>query len=420
MIRPQSGASLMDEQPPLSLDSSPPSATAAVIWGLGITQIIGYGTLYYGFSILAAGITKDFNWPIEWVYGAFSAALLLAGFAAPFAGRWLDRFGAGQVMAAGSVGAALALAGCALAPGPATFVAALIAMEAAATLVLYDAAFAALAQISGQNARRSITHLTLIAGFASTLFWPLTSALDDWLGWRGVNLLFAALHLAVCLPIHIMLAQQTSGRGKALAVDELTLDTVSRGGLDAAERTKAFWLVMLGFTLSGFVLSALLVHMVPLLEGLGFGAAGIFMASLFGPAQVLIRVLNMTFGADLHPLRLAVIASAMIPAAATLLIAGISWQPVAFAFALLFGFGSGLSSIVRGTVPLALFGSRGYGERLGKLTAVRLVVTSVAPFIFAWVMQHYGAANALWSMAFIGLLAVAAFAMLMRLPNTLK
>lgn len=398
--------------------ASKQTATAAMVWGLGATQVIGYGTLYYAFSILAADMAKDLNWTVEWIYGAFSAALLVGGLAAPFSGRWVDRFGAGHVMAAGSIGAAVALAACALAPGPVAFVAALIALEAAATLVLYDAAFAALAQISGQNARRSITHLTLIAGFASTLFWPLTTYLNDWIGWRDVYLLFAALHLGVCLPIHIMLARRTP-RQNTSTTNAADVNVAGAGSLNTADRPRAFKLILLGFTLGGFVLSALLVHMVPLMAAIGFGAAGLLMASLFGPAQVFIRVLNMAFGRDLHPVRLAIIASTMLPIAAVLLIAGMSWPLVGFGFALICGFGSGLSSIVRGTVPLALFGAQGYGARLGNLTAVRLVVTSVAPFIFAWIMHSFGAATALWTMAVIGLMAVAAFAALARMPNTL-
>ncbi|MDX2264753.1 MAG: arsenite efflux MFS transporter ArsK [Hyphomicrobiales bacterium] len=414
MSTPQSGSGLISTRPHVPLTPPRPAASAAIVWSLGATQVIGYGTLYYAFSILAAGMAKDFNWTVDWVYGVFSAALLTGGLAAPFAGRWVDRFGAGQIMAAGSVVSAIALAGCALAHSPALFVLGLVAIEVAATLVLYDAAFAALAQLSGQNARRSITHLTLIAGFASTLFWPLTSYLNDWIGWRDVYFVFAGLHVAVCLPIHLMLARQTSGQPAPVPPEMEHFDIEARGSLAEADRVSAFRLILLGFTLSGFVLSALLIHMVPLLTALGFGATGLLMASLFGPAQVFVRVTNMAFGGNLHPVNLAIIASAMLPIAVTLLIAASEWAPAALLFALLFGFGSGLTSIVRGTVPLALFGAHGYGARLGNLTAVRLIVTSIAPFIFAWIMQNVGVAAALWTMAALGTLAVFVFAALAR------
>ncbi len=78
-------------------------------------------------------------------------------------------------------------------------------MELASCFVLYATAFAAIVQIGPVGAQRSITHLTLIAGFASTLFWPLTSLLHEHLTWREVYLVFAALNLLLCLPIHAWL-----------------------------------------------------------------------------------------------------------------------------------------------------------------------------------------------------------------------
>ncbi|RWQ61400.1 MAG: MFS transporter, partial [Mesorhizobium sp.] len=123
------------------------------------------------------------------------------------AGRWADRFGAGRVMTFGSAAAAAALVACAVAPGRVTFVLALMTMELASAFVLYSAAFVAIVQIGGAKAQRSITHLTLIAGFASTLFWPLTAALHEYLTWREVYLVFAGINVAICLPIHAWLAR---------------------------------------------------------------------------------------------------------------------------------------------------------------------------------------------------------------------
>lgn len=174
----------------------------AAILALGLTQIIGYGSLYYSFSILAPAMARDLNWSSEWIFGALSAALLIGGLAAPTMGKWTDRFGAGRVMTAGSAIAAAALAACALSSGKIAFVATLIAIETASNLVQYGAAFALLVQISPKVAQRSITYLTLIAGFASTIFWPITTALHAHMSWQSVYLCFAALNIAVCLPIH--------------------------------------------------------------------------------------------------------------------------------------------------------------------------------------------------------------------------
>ncbi|MDQ0998163.1 MFS family permease [Phyllobacterium ifriqiyense] len=119
-----------------------------VVAVLGLTQIIGYGTLYYSFSVLAQAMAEDFGWPPEWVFGVFSISLLAGGLAAPVAGSWIDRHGAGKVMSWGTIGAVTALIACAIAPSPMTFTAGLITIELASTFVLYNAAFAVLVQIN--------------------------------------------------------------------------------------------------------------------------------------------------------------------------------------------------------------------------------------------------------------------------------
>jgi len=181
---------------------------AISVWLLGLTQIIGYGTLYYGFAPLAEDIAASFRWPVFWIFGAFSLALLTSGLIAPLVGCRVDRHGAAQVMAVGSVSAAASLVWTALAPNPSFFFAGLVAMQLASTLVFYDAAFAQLVQKGGPSSGRLITLLTLIAGFASTIFWPLTVSLKAWFSWREIFLIFAGLNLAICAPTHFWLTRQ--------------------------------------------------------------------------------------------------------------------------------------------------------------------------------------------------------------------
>ena len=351
-------------------------APALVIWALGLTQIIGYGTLYYSFSALAPAMARDFGWSEAWVYGVLSASLLVGGLVAPISGAWADRFGAARVMAWGSVAAAAALTLCAWAPDRIGFVAGLVAIEVASAFVLYATAFTALAQVAGRGAQRSITHLTLIAGFASTIFWPLTSLMHEHLSWRAVYLVFAAINLLVCLPVHIWLARHSRRHIAASAgiVAEETAPLVAPG-----QEGQAQILMLLGFALLGFMSSAVLVHMIPMLATLGLGAAGLFVTTLFGPAQVLSRLINMQFGKGLSQPALAMMAAGLMPLALVILVGAAPWLPGAAAFAVLFGLGSGLSSIVSGTLPLALFGRKGYGRRLGAISSARLIVSSFAP-----------------------------------------
>jgi predicted MFS family arabinose efflux permease len=390
-----------------------------LVWALGLTQIVGYGTLYYAFSVLAPAMARDLAWSVEWVYGAFSAALLVGGLAAPWAGRLIDRRGAGTALVWGSGAVALALALTALAPERITFVAGLIAIEALSTLVLYDAAFAALVQASPATAKRDITRLTLIAGFASTLFWPVTAALDGYFSWREVYFIFALLNVGLCLPLHFWIA-------KGLRQSKADREEAEHGAARATEtlqplvgqrRRTAFLLVAFGFSLGGFSLTALLVHMLPVLQALGFGASAALVGMFFGPAQVLGRVVNMIFGREVPPVTLAVISSALPPISLVLLLVSGSSLVVGVLFAGLFGLGAGLASIVRGTVPLALFGPEGYGARLGQITAVRLVVTSVAPFAFALGLERIGVYAALIAVAVLGALGALSFVWIACLPR---
>ncbi|WP_225767113.1 arsenite efflux MFS transporter ArsK [Inquilinus sp. Marseille-Q2685] len=387
-----------------------------VIAGLGLTQIIGYGTLYYSFSILAAGMAADIGWSQDAVYGAFSAALLAGALLGPRCGRWVDRHGAGRVMALGSVAAAAALVACTAAPGPLGLALGLVAIQLAASFVLYEVAFPALVQVVGFGAQRSITHLTLIAGFASTLFWPATAALQDHLTWREVYLVFAALHLLLCLPIHLWL--RSLARTVVPTVHPAAAVALEDAGDRRQDRRALLVLATIGFSLAGFVSSAVLVHMVPLLGALGLGAGSLLVGSLFGPAQVLSRFLTMTAGRRASPVGLATVAVGLPSLALGLLLLGAPALAAAIGFAILFGLGSGLNSIVRGTVPLALFGRAGYAERLGWISSVVHIVSALAPFLFAALLGRLGPAPALWLTAGLGSLAGLVFLEILRRTGT--
>lgn len=384
-----------------------------IVAGLGLTQVIGYGTLYYSFSILAAGMAADIGWSQDAVYGAFSAALLAGALIGPRCGRWVDRHGAGRIMALGSVAAAAALIGCAVAPGPLGLALGLVAIQLAASFVLYEVAFPALVQVVGFGAQRSITHLTLIAGFASTLFWPATAALQGHLSWREVYLVFAALHLLLCLPIHLWLRSLVRAGSPVHPAAAAPEDAEGR----QPDRRALLVLTATGFSLAGFVSSAVLVHMVPLLGALGLGAGSLLVGGLFGPAQVLSRFLTMTAGRGASPVGLAIVAAGLPPLALGLLLLGAPALSAALGFAILFGLGSGLNSIVRGTVPLALFGRAGYAERLGWISSVVHIASALAPFLFAAMLERLGPAPSLWLTAGLGGLAGLVFLEIRRLSN---
>jgi hypothetical protein len=298
-------------------------------------------------------------------------------------------------------------------------------MELASCFVLYATAFVAIVQIGHSGAQRSITHLTLIAGFASTLFWPLTSTLHAEMSWRGVFLVFAGLNLLLCLPIHAWIARLSRRRAAAAPTAGAAAPAAdgTEGIALAPGRTRTvFFLMLAGFALEGFVLTAILIHLVPLLTGLGLGAAGVLASTFYGPAQVASRLINMVFGGRLRQTTLAVIAASLLMSGLALLILSGQWIVGIGIFVVLFGLGGGLTSIISGTLPLEVFGRRTYGAHVGWMSAARQFTAAFAPFAFSLMLAGAGTTVALSVLALVGVLGVAVFvtiAVLARAPAAL-
>ncbi|MCA3572702.1 MAG: MFS transporter [Aestuariivirga sp.] len=385
-----------------------------VICGLGITQIIGWGTTYYALGALSQEIAAGTGWSEALIFGAFSAALLVSGLASPWAGRLIDRVGGRRVMVAGSLLSALGLAIIGAFPHPLTYVAGWLVLGLAMRLATYDAAFASLSQIAGAGARRAISYLTLFGGLASTVFWPVSHYLAQGIGWSHALLIYALLHLFVCLPIHLAVLGGARGDGgggaEPMAEDRATL------GHSGGARRNAMVLFAAAVALNGLVFSAISAHAVPLFGALGFGGEqAVLMAALIGPAQVASRVGEIMMGRRISPIQLGLIAFGLLPVAIALFGGlGFSW-PAAILFALLYGASNGLVTIAKGAVPLHLFGPRGYGEVLGVIAAPNLMLNAAAPLLFALLIGWSSAETALLAAGVAALLSTLAMAMLARL-----
>lgn len=391
----------------------PPRIPASAIWALGATQVIGYGTLYYSFSVLAPSIGTSFGWSPEWVFGALTMALLAGGFVSPLSGYAVDKWGAVPTMTLGSVAAGFSLVLLAMAPNGYLFAAALVVMEVTSTLVLYATAFAALVQLGGRGAQRSITHLTLIAGFASTIFWPLTATLLTWMDWRMVYLVFAALNVAICAPLHFWLGRISPPAPEvepAARAGSNNSPAEFSGSLPPGRRNLGFALILAAFALQGVLMSAITLQILPLLTALELGSGMVLITSVFGPAQVLSRLTNMVFGKDFPATSLAIVAAILLPIGTAMLALTAPSVAGGVLFALLFGLGSGLTSIVSGSLPLQLFGRERYGARLGWLSSARQVASAIAPFAMAVVMGLIGVPLSLWLVAAIGVIPILVFA----------
>jgi hypothetical protein len=372
---------------------------------LGVTQILSWGTIFYTPVLIVPLIAAERGWSISFAMGGFSVGLLTAGLVAPYVGRSIDRFGGHVTMTAGSLIGAIGLALIGLAAHPLAYYAVWMVLGVAMAMNLYDSAFASLGRIFGAAARRPITALTLAGGFASTVSWPATHALLEAVGWRGTYLVYAALLAGISAPLHALALPR--GRAEADMPAQGTNATPAKvlppSGL-------AFVLVASAFAAYAFVPSGLSAHLLAIFARSGIDAGTVvWIGALFGPAQVGARLIEFSFGRNLHPLWVARGALTTLLCAFTMLaLLGVS-APVAAVFALMFGGANGLITITRGAVPLALFGASGYGRLMGRLAAPFLLMQSAAPLVMAFVVERASDGAALALAAAFAALALVCF-----------
>lgn len=357
-------------------DARPPKR---IIAALGATQISAWGSLFYAFSVLGPDILRELGWPPELVFGAFSWGLLVSGLAATPAGALIDRYGGARVMGAGSVLCGAGLVLLSRSHALASYYAAWTLLGIGMSATLYEAAFATINRELRERARAGISTLTLFGGFASTVFWPLTVKLDAALGWRDTYLVYGLLQLAVCLPLHLTLPRRSAShatRAKPGAQTDFRLKD--------ALRLRAFWLLAAAFALNSFVFTGLAVHLIPLLRRLGHPLDSVvFWTAVIGPMQVLGRIGEMRFAGRTAPQRVGRFTFGLLPLALGLLLGIGGWLPAVALFCVLYGLSNGIMTIVRGTVPLQLFGHAHYGAIAGALAGPNLLCQAVAPLAMA-------------------------------------
>jgi hypothetical protein len=367
-----------------------PLGQTAIIAVLGFTQCLAWGSSYYLLAVLAKPIAAETGWPLTWVVGGVSLGLLVAGFASPGMGRAVERYGGRPVLAGGSVVLALGLLGLGISQRPISYFTAWAFLGLGMAVGLYDAAFAMLGRLYGADARRLITNLTLIGGFASTLAWPLSAFLVETWGWRGACVVYAAMHLALGLPMHLFLLP-SEGRHPVAASQpaEDPRDAGQAPGTEVPWPRRHYlvlvWMLAVNFTLQAVIATVMSVHLLTILQRLGLElGAAVALGTLVGPSQVGGRLLEVTFGRHVHPVWTAVAASLFVFAGLTLLLVV---PPVVMAAALvLYGAGNGIKTIVKGTLPLALFGPSGYASLMGRLAMPTLLAQAVAPALMAFAL----------------------------------
>jgi MFS family permease len=377
---------------------------AIVVAALGTTQTIAWASSYYMPAILGAPIADALHLPTSVFFGLFSGALLLSAVVGPSVGRLIDRHGGRVLLATSNLVIAAGLVILAAAHGIAGLVIAWAILGAGIGMGLYDPAFAALTWLYGREARSSITGITLIAGFASTIGWPVSAVFLHEFGWRAACLIWAGLNLLLAAPLNwLSIPRHGTRTGLSQAATELPAAEPPR----AAMPILAFF-----FATTWFVQGAMAAHLPGLLQAAGASStAAIAAAALVGPAQVGARLVEFGLLRSFHPIGSARLASVLHPIGAVFVV--LFGAPGIFVFALLHGAGNGLITIAKGTLPLALFGPHGYGLRSGLLSAPARVLQSASPFLFGLLLDRVG-------IGAVGLsagLCLAAFGSLFLLPH---
>jgi MFS family permease len=366
-----------------------------VVAALGVTQILAWGSTFYLLGVLANPIARDTGWGYDWVISGVSVGLLTAGAVSPRVGRAIGKWGGRRVLALSAVLLAGGLLLLGTSQSIAWYLTAWLLIGAGMGSGLTDAAFSTLGSIYGEDARSPITSLTLFAGFASTLCWPLSAYLVERLGWRGACFIYAAIQIGVALPILLLalpgrsfIAPSTDHEGAR-----------SRASLAPGE-LPIFALLAVVLTLSAAILSMLGIHLLPLLQARGLElSAAVGLGAIVGPSQVGARVVEMLAGRHYHPIWTMVGSAALVAIGTGLLFADFPVYSVAI---VLYGAGNGIGSVARGTLPLVLFGSSRYPILMGRLALPILMSMALSPFLGAIAFQVGGANSTLGLIAFLG------------------
>ncbi len=374
------------------MTASTPKRTSTVL-ALGSAQTLAWASSYYLPAMLATPMARDLGIDRPTVFALFSMALMVSAVTGPAAGRLIDRHGGGSVLLSSNVLFVLGLLGLGLAQGVVGLALAWAVLGVAMGCGLYDAAFAALVRLYGRDSRQAITGITLIAGFASTVGWPLTTLLEAQFGWRGACFTWAALHVVIGLPLNAWLPRAGPHDAPAVAAPAGDVPAASPAPAPPPPRYTAALLALL-FSMLGFVSTAMAAHLPGLLQAAGATlAVAVLAGALIGPAQVAARVFEFSVLKRFSPLVSARTAALTHPLGAAVLL--LSGPAAALLFAVLHGAGNGLLTIVRGTLPLALFGATGYGARQGWIALPGRILGGLSPWLFGLALERYGA-RALW------------------------
>jgi MFS family permease len=381
-----------------------------LVLALALAQLVAWGTLYYAFAILMTPMGAELGWSKAEMNGALSLGLAVTGTASFAVGRWIDHHGGRTLMALGSLVGALLLVLWSEITELWQLYAVWVGIGAVSATVLYDPVFAVVARAFAADYRRAITTITLLGGLASTAFIPLTQGLVGTFGWRHTLLVLALIELPICagIPWLLLRGRETAATATVAASEGRRLGIVGR-----AMQQPVYWLLVASFVSFALFYTALLFNLVPMLGERGFTTGqAVAVYAVIGPSQVAGRIVLLAMERRLTATVAGIVAT-MLPVAALLILGTAAPGSLsAYAFAVAFGAGMGIKTIVQATAAPEFLGREGYGALQGSIMTPIYAAQAASPFAAAMIWQIGGGYHVLERVLLLAALASAvAFAL---------
>lgn len=393
-------------------DDAAPYKGRWFITGLGVGQIVSWGTFFYTFPLIAAPMSGELALSKPEVYAAASIGLAVAGLASFPVGAAIDRGHGRMVMALGSALGGLLFIAWSRVESLWTFYPLFAGIGLVQAMTLYEPAFAVVARRFRERARGGITALTLWGGFASTVFVPLTQFLLDHVGWRDTLVILGLINLGLCVALYAFTIDPKADPEPLQAEGAETGEAFAgRSAARWAAGQPVFWGLLIAFALFLGTHSGLIFHLYPLLLERGYDTATTVSAlAIIGPAQVAGRIAVWLFAANATIRAIGMVTVLLFPAGLVLLFLDSLGFLAPALFAVIYGAGNGIFTIVRGTSVPEMLTRRAYGAINGVLVAPSMVLRAVAPVIAAVLWSWGGSYTVVLVSAIAGtLLSAAAF-----------
>ena len=365
-----------------------PARFHSIVWPLAIAETIVWAAMYYAFPALLPEWERDLGWSKTELSVAFTLSLLVSASLVPVAGRLIDRGLARTIFTGGALLGAVLLALLSAVTELWQFYCIWIGLGVAMSGTLYEACFAVLVRSTGDRARRAITVVSIVAGFAGTVSFPSAHLLSEAFGWRGAVLAFAA---AVCL-VAVPLIRSACRRAEAQAPMHAPDPSASAAQALAVTRIPAFWLLATAIFLAALDHGMLISHVLPILDDRGIDAGlAVIAASFIGPMQVAGRIVLMATDRFATTLAASTGCFAMMALAGLCLLNAGATPALVIGFVVLQGAGIGIAGVMRPVMTAELLGRRNFGVVSGLIGLMHMSGYAIAPTVSAlvWASGSY-------------------------------